>query len=260
MLLKDKVAVVYGVGAVGSAVAKAYAREGARVHLAARSLHKAEGLAAEIRAQGGYAGAAAVDALDKQSVDDFVAKVAKDQGRVDISFNAIGLGDAQGVPLLDMTPEHFLMPIDAGMRTQFVTGTAAARQMAKNSAGVILAIAAQAGAAPYPNAGGFGVACSAIEAACRQMATEFGPLGVRVVCLRSSGSPDAPGVFLAWKAVAAAQNKSYEEFAASMAAKAPLNRNPMLADVANAAVMLASDYANGMTAAIANVTCGEVVD
>lgn len=132
--------------------------------------------------------------------------------------------------------------------------------MEKNKAGVILAIAAQAGVAPYPNAGGFGVACSAIEAACRQMAAEFGPLGIRVICLRSSGSPDAPSVFLAWKAVAAAQNKSYEEFASSIAAKALLNRNPMLADVANAAAMLASVHANGMTAAIANVTCGEAVD
>lgn len=260
MLLEKKVAVVYGAGAVGGAVAKAFAREGASVYLASRKVEKAATVVSEIRNQFGPAEAANVDALDKKSVEDFLAGVVKKAGKLDISFNAIGLGDAQGVALVDMTPEHFLLPLEAAMRTQFVTGTAAARQMAKNKAGVILTIAAQAGTAPYPNAGGFGVACSAIEAACRQMATEFGPMGIRVVCLRSSGSPDAPGVFLAWKAVAAAQNKSYEEFANSMAAKALLNRNPMLADVANAAAMLASDHANGMTAAIVNVTCGEVVD
>lgn len=260
MLLENKVAVVYGAGAIGGAVAKTFGREGASVYLASRTRNKAEQVVAEIRGQGGTAQASRVDALDKSSVEEFLAGVVKQTGKLDISFNAIGLGDAQGVPMLEMTAEHFAMPIIAAIRTHFVTGTAAARHMAKNKAGVILGINAQAGAKPYPNAGGFGVACSAIEAACRQMAAEFGPLGIRVVCIRSSGSPDAPGVYLAWKAVAAASNQSYEAFARSMAEKALLQRNPMLADVANAAAMLASDHANGMTAAIANVTCGEVVD
>lgn len=257
MLLDKKVAVIYGAGPIAGAVAKAFVREGARVFIASRTLAPAQALAAEI---GSSEQVSVVDALDKQSTEEFVAGVVKQAGRVDISFNAIGLGDAQGVPLLDMTADHFVMPIVAAARTQFITGAAAARHMAANRSGVILAISAQAGKQPYANAGGFGVACSTIEAACRQMATEFGPLGVRVVCLRSSGSPDAPGVYMAWKAVAAASNKSYEEFAASMANKALLNRNPMLADVANAAVILASDYANAMTAEIANLTCGEVVD
>jgi 3-oxoacyl-[acyl-carrier protein] reductase len=257
MLLKDKVAVVYGVGAVGGAVAKAFAREGARVFLGAHDLAKAEKVAKEI---GSNVEPGHVDALDKKSVDDYLAEVVKKAGRLDISFNAIGWGDAQGVPFLEMTKDHFAMPVVAAVTTHFLTGTAAARHMSKNKSGVILAIAAQAGKQPYPNAGGFGVACSATEGICRQMATEFGPLGIRVICLRSSGSPDAPGVFLAWKAVAESQGKTYEEFASEMADKTLLKRGPMLADVANAAAMLVSDYANGMTAAIANITCGEVVD
>ena len=71
--------------------------------------------------------------------------------------------------------------------------TAAARHMARNRSGVILAITASA-VRGYSNVGGFGVACAAIEGFCRQLAAEMGPQGIRVVCLRSAGSSDAPGV------------------------------------------------------------------
>ena len=48
MLLKDKNAVIYGGGAVGGVVARAFAREGARVFLAGRTLAKLEHVAADI--------------------------------------------------------------------------------------------------------------------------------------------------------------------------------------------------------------------
>jgi 3-oxoacyl-[acyl-carrier protein] reductase len=57
-----------------------------------------------------------------------------------------------------------------------------------NGSGVILALTAQVARSPYPNVGGFGVACAAIEGFCRQLAAEVGPQGIRVVCLRSAGS------------------------------------------------------------------------
>lgn len=261
MLLKDKVAVIYGAGgAVGSAVAKTFAREGARVFLAGRTLASLEAVASEIRSQGGQAEAGQVDALDKPAVEAYVDGVVAAAGRLDISFNLIGLGDAQGVPLMEMTAAHFVMPIAAAMNSHQITGAAAARHMAAHRNGVILALTAHAGAQPYPKAGGFGVACAAIEAICRQMTVEYGPLGVRVVCLRSSGSPDARGVYLAWKAVAESAGQTFEEFEASMAEKKLLRRMPYLKDVANAAAMFASDYAYAITGEIANLTCGEVID
>ena len=65
LLLEDKNAVVYGAaGAVGSAVARAFAREGAHVFLAGRTAATLEALAAEIRAAGGKADFSVVDALD----------------------------------------------------------------------------------------------------------------------------------------------------------------------------------------------------
>jgi len=195
MLLEGKNAVIYGgAGAIGSAVARAFGREGAKVFLAGRTLAKLEAIRADISASGGVAEAAVVDALDKQSIESHLREVVRIAGGIDISFNTIDLGDAQGAPLVEMTDEHFMLPIGNAMKTQFLTGSAAARHMIEKRSGVILAITAQAGRKPYPNSGGFGVACAAIEGLCRQFAAELGPHGIRVVCLRSSGSPDAPGV------------------------------------------------------------------
>ncbi|SRR6266536_286761 len=89
MMLKDKVAVIYGAGgAIGGAVACAFASDGARLFLTGRSLAPVEVVAKEIVAAGGSAGAAEVDALDEQAVDEHLQTVIDNAVRVDISFNA----------------------------------------------------------------------------------------------------------------------------------------------------------------------------
>ena len=261
MLLAGKNAVIYGGGgAVGGAVARAFSGEGAKVFLAGRTFDKLNIVRNEILASGGVAEAAVVDALDKQSIESHLREVIRTAGSIDISFNAIDLGDAQGAPLVEMTHEHFMLPIGNAMKTQFLTATAAARHMTEKRSGVILAITAQAGRKPYPNSGGFGVACAAIEGVCRQLAAELGPQGIRVICLRSSGSPDAPGVLAAMRLHAENAGISVEAMEQRIAENTLLKRMPRLADVANAAVLMASNHANAITGAVANVTCGEIVD
>src|SRR4051794_33662236 len=99
MLLEGKVAVVYGAGSIGGAVAKAFGGEGARVFVGDRTGAKAEALAAEIGASGGVARGLEVDALDERSVASFVETVVEEAGRLDVSFNLISVGDVQGTPL-----------------------------------------------------------------------------------------------------------------------------------------------------------------
>ena len=261
MLLEAKNAVVYGAaGAVGGAVARAFAREGAHVFLAGRTAATLEALAGEIRAAGGKADFAVVDALDEQSVDSFAGSVAQRAGRIDISFNAIGLEDEQGLPLTKITRESFARPVNIALTSHFYTANAATRHMANNRSGVILAITANAARTAQANMGGFGVACAAIEGFCRQLAAEVGPQGIRVVCIRSSGSPDAPGVAEVLTQHAANAGISRQEFEARFAAGTLLKRLPLLAEVANVAVLMASDLASPITGAIANVTCGEIPD
>jgi 3-oxoacyl-[acyl-carrier protein] reductase len=261
MLLQNKNAVIYGAGgAIGSAVARAFAREGATVFLAGRTLEKLDAVAKDISSAGGQAEIAQVDALDKESIESHLSDIVQRTGHIDISFNAIDLGDAQGSLLVDMTQPHFALSITAAMTTHFLTATAAARHMAKQNSGVILALTAQVARQPQPASGGFGVACAAIEAFCRQLACEVGAQGIRVVCLRSSGSPDTPGVMEAMKLHARNAGMSLEAFEAKSAEKTLLKHLPRLAEVANVAALMASDHSGIITGAVINVTCGELVD
>jgi NAD(P)-dependent dehydrogenase (short-subunit alcohol dehydrogenase family) len=257
-LLAGKRAVIYGAaGAMGSAVARAFAREGAQLFLAGRTLERVQTLAVELAQSGVSASAAGVDALDRAAVEKHLDEVVRSAGGVDVSFNLIGLGGEQGQPLTTMTHEAFAVTIDNAMRTHFLTATAAARRM---RSGVILALTAQVARKPYVGSGGFGVACAAIEGLWRQLAIELGPKGIRLITLRSSGSPDAPGVAAAITEHARAAGVTLETFEARIAEKTMLKHMPKMAEIANAAVLAASDYSGSMTAAVLNCTCGEIAD
>lgn len=262
MLLEDKNAVVYGAGgAVGGAVARAFGREGANVFLAGRALAPLEAVAGEIAAARGAAEVATVDALDEESVNRHADAVARSAGSIDVSFNAITLRDIQGIPLLEMPLADFSRPIMTGTTTHLLTARAAARHMVERGSGVILTLTASAVRLPDPVMGpplmgGFGVACAAIESLTMNLAGELGPHGIRVVCLRSEGLPET------WRTHTeeAKQFGDLQEFHDLLEGRTLLRRLPTLAEVGSVAAFVASDRASAMTATVANVTCGSVVD
>ena len=128
MLLEDRNAVIYGAGgAIGGGLARTFAREGARVFLAGRTRESLEAVATDIRATGGSAEVAVVDALDERAVDEHARAVAAQAGSIDVSFNLVSRGDVQGIPLADMTTEDFIRPITTGIKANFITARAAAR-------------------------------------------------------------------------------------------------------------------------------------
>jgi len=261
VLLENKNAVIYGGGgSVGGAVARAFAREGAKVFLAGRTLGTLDRVAEEISAAGGVADAAQVDALDEEAVDKHADSVAERAGGIDVSFNAIGHGDVHGMPLLDMPFEDFARPVTTAMRAQFLTARAAARHMVERGSGVILAITATTARMAIPNVGGTGVAFDAIESLCRQWACELGPKGIRVVWLQTTGIPEAIGdtldVFPDYGP--GREGMTREELIAWMRGDTMLNRLTSLSDVGDVAAFMASDRASAMTASSANITCGMV--
>lgn len=261
MLLGTKTAVIYGgSGAVGGAVAKAFAREGARVFLAARTLDGLQAVADEIRARGGEVAVASVDATDRAAVEQHLAAIVRATGRVHVMFNAIDWGDTQGAVLTDMALQTLLRPVDTALTTWFHTGTVYARHMAENGGGAIVGITANAAREAYSHVGGFGIACAAVEHFLRQLAVENGPFGVRACWVRSPGSPDAPGVRAAWQLRADEQGVTFEDISREFGKHTPLRKVTALAQVADAAVLLASDLAAGMTATVANATGGAQVD
>jgi NAD(P)-dependent dehydrogenase (short-subunit alcohol dehydrogenase family) len=201
-----------------------------------------------------------VDALDGPAIERHLDALIERLGPVTLMFNAIGWDDTQGEALVDIEYGHFVWCVETALRTWFLTGTAMARQMIRQGGGTILGITANAARYPYAMVGGFGVACAAVEHFLRQLAVETGPHGVRVCFVRSAGSPDAPGVREVFKLRAEETGVSFEDFLRQAGSGSPLRHLPSLDEVADAAVLLASDLARGMTATMTNVTCGAQID
>lgn len=123
MLLENKNAVIYGGGgAIGRAVARAFAREGARVFLAGRTTATLERVAEKIAAAGGAAETARVDALDEDGVENHARAVAEKAGGIDVSFTAISISQKgiQGTPIVDLSPEKFALPINIYTRANLL--------------------------------------------------------------------------------------------------------------------------------------------
>ena len=248
MLLENKNAIVYGAaGAIGGAVARAYAREGARVFLAGRTLARLDEVAADIRAQGGAAETAQVDAMDKAAVDAHADHVAKTAGSIDVSFNAVAVDVVQGIALTEISLDDFLAPFNGICRTNFLTATAAARHMTAQGSGVIVMLTASSAKESRHQMGGFSLANAALEALTRSLAGEVGRHGVRVAGLRSNFTPETyPGVT--------------DEDLQPLLKDTLLGRLPRLAELAGTAAYLASDAAGASTGATVNLTCGAIID
>ena len=259
MLLENKIAIVYGAGGgIGGGVARTFAREGARVFLAGRTRKTLEAVAADIKAAGGAAEVAVVDALDEESVEKHANDVVSKAGRIDVSFNLITRGDVQGRPLVEMTPDELLRAVDNGLRSSFLTARAAARSMIKQGSGVILHLNSASGDGAQPGMGSTGPADAATESFMRYLAAELGPHGIRVCGIWTAGVAET--LTQEKLAEVAGENAPPVEAAlAGIAAGAALRRTPRLADVADAAAFLASDRASGITAAMLNVTSGLVL-
>jgi NAD(P)-dependent dehydrogenase (short-subunit alcohol dehydrogenase family) len=253
MLLTGKNAVIYGVGdSLGGAVAKALAAAGAKVFLTARRREKAEKVAREIRAAGGAAEVDEVDALVEDAVTTHAARVVDKAGSLDVSFNLINIQDRQGTPLVEMDAADFVRPVNTAMITQFLTATAAGSIMRKQRSGVILSLTATPGGIGYPLVGGFGPACCAIEAFSRNLAAELGPAGVRVVNLRSAGSPDSRP----FREAMDQGGEEVKDFFDKIQADTMLKKLPLMKDIANAAVFLASDSADKITGVTLDISAG----
>lgn len=254
MLLESKNAVIYGGGgSIGGAVARAFAREGARVFLTGRTEATLAQVADDIRTAEGHAETAVVDAVDEDAVDRHADAVATEAGSIDISFNLITHPHTHGVPFHEMDADDFIGPVETAARTTFITARAAARHMIPNRSGVILAFGGpgdRSGPMRDYYLGGTQVAFDAIETMRRQFSVELGTHGIRFVTLASGGVPESlPHGF-----------ESREKIVEMIEGQTLLGRAATLEDVGNAAAFAASDRARTMTAAILNVSCGALID
>jgi NAD(P)-dependent dehydrogenase (short-subunit alcohol dehydrogenase family) len=263
MLLKDKVAVIYGAGgAIGGALARAFAREGASLFLTGRRRTPVEAVATDIVSAGGSAEAAEVDALDEQAVDTHLHCVIDKAGRLDISFNAVGIPDAKvvGVSLIELDAEQFSVPITAYTMSYFLTARLAARRMLEKKSGVIMTVTALPSRKGTTLNGGYGAAHAAKEALTRDLSAELAPHGIRVVGLRPHGIPETASMKDLYELKAKPVGMTWDQFQGYLASMTHPRRVMTLAEVANMAVFMASDQASGMTGTTVNLTMGSLDD
>jgi NAD(P)-dependent dehydrogenase (short-subunit alcohol dehydrogenase family) len=263
MLLENKIAVIYGAGgAIGGAVARAFARDGATLFLTGRHRASIETVARDVVAAGGSAEAAEVDALDEQSVNRHLQSVIDTSGRLDISFNAVGIPNTKilGVPLVDLDVEQFLLPIAIYAKSYFMTARMAARRMVANRSGVIMTVTALHSRTGIPLVGGYGPAMAAKEALTRDLSAELAPHGIRVVGLRPQAMPETPTIKDAFEPRAMASGMTWEQWQEFLASKTHAGRLMSLDELAQMAVFMASDRASGMTGTIVNLTMGSLDD
>jgi NAD(P)-dependent dehydrogenase (short-subunit alcohol dehydrogenase family) len=253
MTLQNKNAVIYGAGgSLGGAVAKAFAAAGATVFLTGPNQKSVQKVASEITALGGLAETAIVDAFDETAINQHLQQIVNNAGTVDISFNAVRVNVVQNMPLTEISTEDFVKPITLTMQTRFMTAIAAGKVMMKQKTGVILSLTATPGGIGYPHTGGFGPACSSVESFSRTLASELGAYGIRVVNIRSGGSPDSR----VFKTAIDATPDVMDPILKKMEADTMLKKLPLMADIANTAVFLASDLAGQITGVTIDVTGG----
>ena len=266
-LLPGKTAVIYGGGgAIGGAVARVFAREGAKVFIAGRTQAKLDAVARDITAAGGTVETAQVDVFDQQAVEKHADTVAAAGGGIDIALNAVSVMHDQGTPLAKLSLEEFMRPIDGFLRTLFITSKAVARHMGHDRPGVVLTLSEPGAKLAVGGILGHGVSAAGKEAFSRLLAAELAPANIRVMGIRPHAIVDAPaaGSYTAdlFAPAAAAAGQSMREFleGGGMVQGTLLKRLPTLAEVAETAAFLASDRAGAMTGTVVNLTGGALVD
>lgn len=265
MWLQEKQVVIYGGGgAIGGAVARLFAREGAHVHLAGRSQGRLDATAAAIRQTGGRVSVAQVDALAEHAIEEHVDSIIAACGRIDVTLNACGFMHVQGVDFLSLSYEDFTRPITESLRSNFLTARAVTKHMVPRRSGVILTLSTPGSRLSGSGYLGYGVTCAGVEAFTRILAGELGPYGIRTVCLRPDAIPETLPASYAQKVfepVSAPMGMNVQDMLETRASTvALLKRAPTLSQVAHAALLAASDHGGAMTGAIMNLTCGSVVD
>ena len=261
--LKDKVAVVFAAsGEIAGAVARSFARHGAKVYVTARNLEAVKALAQEIKANGGRAEAAKVDAMNEPEIDNFLEKVVEDNGKLDAVFNGIGAGyDEMGgrPPTTLATFEQFMAPMEKICGSQFLTSRAAAKYMIQSrSEGTILLLTAALSRSKFPNLAGITAASAAIEGLTRVMAAEFGGDDIKVICICSGALMETRRISGWIDASAKHLGIPPEQMIAQYKAFDILKTSPTLKQLGETAAFLVSEPGIVFNSHIVDVDCGKL--
>lgn len=261
--LKDKVAVVFAAsGQIAGTVARSFAQHGAKVYVTAINLNAAEALSSEINADGGWAEAGQVDALNEAGIDSYLQKVVAENGKLDMVFNGIGsyYKDAgSGTPTTIATFEQFLNPLQRICGSQFLTSRIAARYMIESkSEGTLLLFNASMAKTKTPNMAGFASACAAIEGLTRVMAAEFGQHGIKAMCICSGALMETRKIQGMISDFSENAGISREQMTSNYTRFDILKSGPTLKQLGETAAFLVSENGAAFNSHIIDFDCGKL--
>lgn len=235
MKLRGKVALVTGGGSgIGAASCDAFAREGARVAVANRTLAKAEAVARRIEQDGGRAIAIGGDVALSADVQRMVDRTAAELGAPDIIFNNAGISPAGRVT--DISEAEWDECLNIDLKSAFLTARCAIPLMIEAGGGVILNTAGTFGLRAAKNKAAYSVAKAGLINLTRSIALDYARDNIRcnVICPGYVDTPLNAGF------PAAARDAFLEQYQ-------PLPGLIGAVDVAEMAVYLASDAARMIT-------------
>ncbi len=248
MLLSGKVALITGAaGGIGRAISLRFAGEGATVGVCDLDLPRAEAVAAEARSAGGRAFACRLDVSEEREVQAFFPAFRAEHGRLDILVNNAGL--CRNVSIEDIGGEEWDLYLRVNLKSVFLCSKEALRIMKAQRYGKLISLASAAGKIGGVVAGAhYAAAKAGVICLTKSLALQAAPFGIQANAI-------APGP------IATRMTEEWgPELTAALVEKIPLRRYGRPEEVAEVALLLASDRAGFITGEVINVNGGLVMD
>ncbi|MGI9221618.1 MAG: SDR family NAD(P)-dependent oxidoreductase [Woeseiaceae bacterium] len=228
--LEGKVVIVTGgAGGIGSRIARAFGRAGAKVVIASRSMEKLEGIAEELNSQGQTCLPIACDVTDPEQVEQMVAETVEKLGGLDVLVNNAG-GALFMKPPEEISPDEWRTGIALNLDSVFFCCQAAGEQMVKQKSGRIISISSVAGIKCSPAFVHYGAAKAGVINLTKSLALLWGKHNINLNCI-------APGL----TATEGVANWLPEKTQEDGTPVPPLEYPPDPENIADLAVFLASD-------------------
>lgn len=255
MLLQDKVAVITGGGrGIGRAIAQAYAREGAHLVLASRDLTALEETRALLAEFQRDILVIPLDLREEESVRAMAEQTLVHFGHIDILVNNSGIAGPTA-PLWEVSPQAWRETLDVDLTGPYLCCHAFLPSMLTRRSGNVVMIGSITGKRPLPGRTPYAASKLGLVGLVRTLAWETGPYNIRVNLI-SPGPVEGERIGRVLRDMAAAHHISIEEARQQFLRDTPLDRMVPPADIANAAVFLASDLSGSTTGEDMNVSSG----
>jgi 3-oxoacyl-[acyl-carrier protein] reductase len=234
---------------IGAAIARRFAQHGARVVVHGRDVEAMSAVRTDIERSGGQAMQVAADVTSFAEIEDMRGQIEREFGPIDVLVANAGGNPVMPAPLEDISEEGWRATVDVNLTATFLTIKSVLPGMKERRAGCIVTISSAAGRRPHPGSPiPYAAAKAAIELLTKDVAAQAGPYGIRANCI-------APETILTEENV----RRIPEATKAMLVDQHPLRRLGTPADVAGAAVFLASADAAWITGIVVDVAGGAVM-